>query len=41
MQIDVMFAALFVLGIIAVALYYAVDAGLKRLLYWLPETQPS
>ncbi|MDP7100249.1 MAG: ABC transporter permease [Rhodospirillales bacterium] len=41
MQIDVMFAALFVLAIIAVALYYTVDAGLKRLLYWLPETQPS
>tara|TARA_B100000315_G_scaffold246697_1_gene274322 strand:+ start:3502 stop:4257 length:756 start_codon:yes stop_codon:yes gene_type:complete len=41
MQIDVMFAALFVLAIIAVTLYYAVDAGLKRLLFWLPETQPN
>ncbi|MBT3917431.1 MAG: ABC transporter permease [Rhodospirillaceae bacterium] len=41
MQIDVMFAALFVLAIIAVTLYYAVDAGLKRLLFWLPDTQTS
>jgi len=40
-QIDVMFAALFVLAIIAVALYYAVDAGLKRLLFWLPETKTN
>lgn len=41
MQIDVMFAALFVLAVIAVALYFAVDALLKRMLVWLPETQPS
>jgi len=41
MQIDVMFAALFVLAIIAVTLYYAVDAGLKRLLFWLPESQSN
>ena len=41
MQIDVMFAALFVLTVIAVALYFAVDAALKRALVWLPETQPS
>ncbi|MBT3990662.1 MAG: ABC transporter permease [Rhodospirillaceae bacterium] len=38
MQIDVMFAALFILAVIAVALYYAVDAGLKRLLFWSSET---
>jgi len=36
-----MFAALFVLTVIAVALYFAVDAALKRALVWLPETQPS
>ncbi len=38
MQIDVMFAALFILAVIAVGLYYAVDAGLKRLLFWSPES---
>jgi putative hydroxymethylpyrimidine transport system permease protein len=39
MQIDVMFAALFILAVMAVTLYYAVDAGLKRLLFWSPESQ--
>jgi putative hydroxymethylpyrimidine transport system permease protein len=34
MQIDVMFAALFLLAAIAVGLYAAVDAGLKRALPW-------
>ena len=41
MQIDVMFAALFVLAVMAIVLYFAVDATLKRALVWLPETQPS
>jgi putative hydroxymethylpyrimidine transport system permease protein len=41
MQIDVMFAALFILAILAVALYYTVDAGLKRLLFWSHETQTN
>jgi putative hydroxymethylpyrimidine transport system permease protein len=41
MQIDVMFASLFVLAVIAVVLYFAVDALLKRLLHWQPDTQPS
>jgi putative hydroxymethylpyrimidine transport system permease protein len=41
MQIDLLFAALIVLALIAVALYFAVDALLKRALGWLPETQPS
>jgi putative hydroxymethylpyrimidine transport system permease protein len=36
MQIDVVFAALLVLGVVAVALYYAIDAGLRRLIPWLP-----
>lgn len=41
LQIDVMFAALFTLGVIAVALYFTVDAVLSRLLTWQPDTQPS
>jgi putative hydroxymethylpyrimidine transport system permease protein len=41
MQIDVMFAALFILAILAVALFYTVDAGLKRLLFWSHETQTT
>ena len=41
MQVDLMFAALFVLAALAVGLYFLVDAGLKRLLPWhpaIPET---
>jgi len=34
MQIDLMFAALFVLGVFAVGLYYAVDWALRRALPW-------
>jgi putative hydroxymethylpyrimidine transport system permease protein len=41
MQIDVMFAALFTLGVMAVALYYAVDAVLRRFVSWQAETDPS
>ncbi len=37
MQIDVMFAALFLLAAFAVGLYTAVDAGLKRALPWQAE----
>ncbi len=37
MQIDVMFAALFLLAIFAVGLYAAVDAGLRRALPWQAE----
>lgn len=40
MQIDVVFAALLVLALVAVALYYAVDALLRRLIPWLPESLP-
>lgn len=36
MQIDVVFAALLVLALVAVALYYAIDAALRRLIPWLP-----
>jgi putative hydroxymethylpyrimidine transport system permease protein len=38
MQIDLMFAALFTLALFAVALYSCVDALMKRLLRWQPET---
>ena len=34
MQVDLLFAALFVLAALAVGLYFIVDAGLKRLLPW-------
>lgn len=37
MQVDVMFAALFVLAVFAVALYFAVDHGLRRALPWQAE----
>ncbi len=38
MQIDLLFAALAVLGVLAVALYYLVDALLRRMVRWQPET---
>jgi putative hydroxymethylpyrimidine transport system permease protein len=38
MQVDVMFAALLVLGVMAVALYYGLDALLRRFIPWLPES---
>jgi putative hydroxymethylpyrimidine transport system permease protein len=41
LQIDLMFAALIVLGILAVALYYAVDTVMNRLTYWQPDTDLS
>ncbi|NQV57031.1 MAG: ABC transporter permease [Rhodospirillales bacterium] len=41
MQIDVMFAALFVLAVMAIALYFTVDAILRRMLRWQPDTHPS
>ncbi len=34
MQIDQMFAALFLLALSALALYYGVDAVLKRMIFW-------
>jgi len=39
MQTDLMFAALLTLALIALALYFAVDAGLRRALPWVPERQ--
>jgi putative hydroxymethylpyrimidine transport system permease protein len=37
MQIDLMFAALFTLALLAITLYFAIDAGLKYLLPWQAE----
>ena len=41
MQVDVMFAALLTLAIFAVALYFSVDAALRRAITWQPESNPS
>jgi putative hydroxymethylpyrimidine transport system permease protein len=41
LQIDLMFAALLVLAVMAVALYYATDTLLRRLVPWHPETTPT
>jgi putative hydroxymethylpyrimidine transport system permease protein len=38
-ETDVMFAALFILCIVAVTLFTAVDRTLRRLLYWAPGTE--
>ncbi len=38
MQVDLMFAALFVLAVIAVGLYFAIDAVLRRALPWQHES---
>ena len=41
MQVDVMFAALLTLAVLAVSLYYAVDAGLRHAIAWQPDSTPS
>jgi len=41
MQVDVMFAALFVLALLAVTLYALIDGVLRRLLPWQPDAPPS
>jgi putative hydroxymethylpyrimidine transport system permease protein len=38
-ETDVMFAALFILCVIAVLLFTLVDRALRRLLYWVPDMQ--
>lgn len=38
LQIDVMFAALFTLAVMAVGLYYATDLLLRRCIYWQQDT---
>lgn len=40
-QIDLMFAALFVLAIIACAFYFAIDAVARRMTPWQPSPQPD
>lgn len=39
MQVDVMFAALFVLAVFAVGLYFAVDRALRRAMPWQAEAE--
>jgi len=39
MQIDMMFAALALLSTMALTLYFIVDAGLRRLIFWQPENE--
>ena len=41
LQIDVMFAALFVLAVMALIIYFSIDMALKKMIRWQPETQPS
>ena len=38
-ETDLMFAALFLLCLIAITLYTVVDRTLRRLLYWVPDTR--
>ena len=38
MQTDLMFASLFVLSVGSLTLYFSVNAALKRLIPWQPET---
>jgi len=40
-QIAAMFAALFVLAIAAVVIYFLIDAALRRLIRWQPESDPT
>ena len=41
LQIDVMFAALFVLAVMALLIYFSIDAALKMMIHWQIESQPS
>ncbi len=41
MQVDLMFAALAVLALFSIALYFSVDALLRRALPWQPDTVPD
>ncbi len=40
-QTDAMFAALFVLATAAVVIYFAIDAILRRVISWQPESDPA
>ena len=39
MQIDMMFAALAILTAMALLLYFIMDAGLRRMIFWQPEEE--
>lgn len=39
MQIDMMFAALVILSVMALSLYFFVDSVLRRLIFWQPEQE--
>ncbi len=41
MQVDLVFAALFTLAVLAVSLYFAMDATLGRILPWQPDSAPE
>ncbi|HFD17179.1 MAG TPA: ABC transporter permease, partial [Rhodospirillales bacterium] len=41
MQVDLVFAALFLLALMALALYFAVDRAARRLVPWQRETLPE
>jgi len=41
MQVDLMFAALFILALIALALFYAVDAAARALIPWQDDSLPA
>ena len=41
MQVDLMFAALATLAVMAVVLYFGVDVALRRALPWQPDSPPS
>jgi putative hydroxymethylpyrimidine transport system permease protein len=38
MQVDLMFAALFCLAVMALALYFLLDWALRRAIPWLPDS---
>jgi len=37
MQIDIMFAALVVLGVLSLAIYFSVDWAMIKIVYWQKE----
>lgn len=41
MQIDVMFAALATLALLAVALYFSIDAAVRHAIKWQPDSHPN
>jgi putative hydroxymethylpyrimidine transport system permease protein len=41
MQIDVMFAALLTLALLAVALYFTIDSAIRHAITWQPDSHPN